>query len=119
MGSWTRVCSPSQKSQLYPGLHQRKRGQQYEGGDPAPLLCAGEASPGVLCPGVESSVQERCGGHVGTCPEESHKNYLWIKHLPCEDRMRELGLFNIEKRRLWRDLIVVFQCLKGLYKKES
>ena len=37
-------------------------------------LCAGEASPGVLCPDVKSSVQERCGP-VGACPEEGHGNF--------------------------------------------
>ena len=32
--------------------------QQVEGGDPAPLFCHGETSPGVLHLDVESSVQE-------------------------------------------------------------
>ena len=36
------------------------------------LLCAGETSPGVLCPDVEPSARER-HGLVGACPEESHK----------------------------------------------
>ena len=40
---------------------------------PALLLCAGEASPGVLHPDVESSVQER-HKPVGACPEEGYKN---------------------------------------------
>ena len=48
-------------------------GQQGEGGDPAPLNCVGETSPGVLRPDVESSVQERHGA-VRACPKEGHKN---------------------------------------------
>ncbi|KFQ83840.1 hypothetical protein N337_00788, partial [Phoenicopterus ruber ruber] len=45
------------------------------------------------------------------------KTIRGLEHLSSEDRLRQLGLFSPEKRRLQRDLLAAFQHPEGAYKK--
>jgi len=66
------MCAHSPESQPYPGLHQNQCGQQVEGGGSASVLHSRETPPGVLCPALEPSAQER-HGPVGAGLKEATK----------------------------------------------
>jgi len=41
-----------------------------------------------------------------------------MEYLPYEENLGKFALFSLEKRRLQKDLVAAFQCLKGAYEKD-
>lgn len=70
-----------------------------EGNNPSPLLRTGEATPGVPRPVLGSAVQET-HGHAEEYPTKVNKDDRNLGHVSCEERLRQLGLFNLEMRML-------------------
>jgi len=107
------MCARSPVGQPYPGLHQKQRGQEGDGGDSAPLLPTGEtpiwspaSSSGAL--GTRKTWTCWSGSRGG------HKN----DQRDGTPSVRKGCIGVVQKRRLWGDLIVDFQYLKGAYKKD-
>lgn len=82
----------------------------------SPQLCPCETPPGPTLHSCLGFLGQRCGP-FGAGSGESHNNDL--ECLFCEDSLRGLELFSLEKRRCQGDFTASFQYLKWAYKKRD
>ena len=52
-------------------------------------------------------------------PKVGQEDNLRLEYLFYKERLREVGLFSLEKGKLWGDLTADFQYLREVYKQEG
>jgi len=82
------------------------------------LYSARDTPHGVLHPALEASLQEDMDV-LEQVQRRATKMIRGLEYLSYKDRLRELGLFSLEKRRHQGDLMAAFQYLKRDYRKDG
>ncbi|TRZ10214.1 hypothetical protein HGM15179_016893 [Zosterops borbonicus] len=73
----------------------------------------------LVRPHLESCIRQEGQGAAGVSPEETIKMIRLTEHFFYEERLRELELFTLEKKRVQNDVIAASQYLKRAYRKDG
>jgi len=84
-----------------------------------PLYCALCEAHLKYCVRVWGPQYRKDGELLEMVQRRDTKMIRGLEHLPYKDRLRELGFFGLEKRRLQRDIFAAFQYLRGSYEPEG
>lgn len=108
------------ESQLCPGLHQ-KCDQQVKGGDCPPLLHSHEISTwnNASSSGCNISTPQHKDMDSLEYVQRKQRKFSKVWNTCCEDRLRRLRLFILEKRSHCGDPVAPFQYLKGMCREDG
>lgn len=93
-------------------LYWEEQDQQVEGSYPL-LLGTGELAPGTVVQFWVPPPRTTSKKDVEKSGEGPAAGYRGREHVACEDRLVELAVYSLARRRLGQGLIVAYNCIKG------